>query len=330
MGRNTHLNAVIAVSLALSAAIAIPAAAQDWPTRPITMIVPFGAGSGVDVLGRVLAPRLSEILGQPVIVENVGGAGGMIGASRVAKATPDGYQFVLGNVGTHAQNQSLYQKPLYNAATDFAPVVLIADTPQVLITRADFPADDLQSFIAYTKANHDKMQFASPGVGSAAHLACLLLNGAIGVSVTHVSYRGGAPAMQDLIAGRIDYQCPLLALAISQIRGKSVKAIAVLTKNRSAILPTLPSAQEQGLPNFDISTWNAFFLRKDTPPAIVKKLHDATVAAINTPTVVEKLKQIGAEAVTPERSSSIYLQQFVDSEIKKWAAAIKAGGVTVE
>ena len=209
------------------------ASAQKWPTRPVTMVIPFAAGSGVDVLGRILAPPLSEILGQPVVVENVTGAGGMVGTAWVAKATPDGYQFVLGNVGTHAQNQALHKTPLYNAATDFAPVVLIAEQPIVLITRKDFPAHNLEGFIAYGKAHQAKLQFGSAGVGSAAHLACVMLNAAAGIEAAHVPYRGGAEAMQDLMAGRIDYQCPFMAIAISQIESKFVQAIASWSGMRS-------------------------------------------------------------------------------------------------
>ena len=261
------------------------ASAQKWPTRPVTMVIPFAAGSGVDVLGQILAPPLSEILGQPVVVENVAGAGGMVGTARVAKATPDGYQFVLGNVGTHAQNQALHKTPLYNAATDFAPVVLIAEQPIVLITRKDFPAHNLEGFIAYGKAHQAKLQFGSAGVGSAAHLACVMLNAAAGIEVAHVPYRGGAEAMQDLMAGRIDYQCPFMAIAISQIESKFVQAIALLSGMRSPILPDLATAQEQGLAGFDVSAWVGFFFPKGTPTAIVNNLHDATVAAMETPTI---------------------------------------------
>jgi tripartite-type tricarboxylate transporter receptor subunit TctC len=227
-------------------------AAQQWPARPLTMVIPFGAGSGIDVLGRVLAPAMAQKLGQPIVVENVGGAGGMTGAARVAKAAADGYTFVLGNVGTHAVNQSLYPHPLYDAAHDFAPVASVADTPQVLIARTDLPVDGLQGFIAYVNANQAKMQYGSPGAGSAAHLACALLNAAIGVDVTHVPYRGGGPAMQDLIAGRIDYQCPLIALALPQIESAKVKAIAALTVRRTTILPQLATAHEQGLAGFGL------------------------------------------------------------------------------
>jgi tripartite-type tricarboxylate transporter receptor subunit TctC len=330
MSRKTWLPNAIAAGLAFAVVGSATAAAQNWPNRPVTMVIPFGAGSGIDVLGRVLAPPLSEILGQQVIVENVGGAGGMTGTSRVARAGADGYQFVLGNVGTHAQNQSLYPRPLYNAADDFAPVGLVAETPQVLISRTDLPANNLQEFITYAKVNQAKLQYGSPGAGSAAHLGCVMLNAAIGVNVTHVPYRSGAPAMQDLIAGRIDYQCPLIALAISQIEGKTVKPLSVFTRNRSAILPALASAHEQGLIDFEVSTWNAFFLPKGTPLTIVHKLHDATVAAISSSAVQERLKQIGAEPALPERRSPQYLQDFVASEIKKWAVAIKATGVTAD
>jgi tripartite-type tricarboxylate transporter receptor subunit TctC len=178
-----------------------PATAQNWPTRPVTIVYPFGAGSAGDVLGRIFASRLSELLGQPVIFENVGGAGGLTGASRVAKAAPDGYQVLLGTTSTLAVNQTFYRNPLYNAVTDFAPVALIAESPIVLVARKDLPVNNLQEFIAHAKANQAKMQYGSAGVGSSVHLACAGLNAAIGVSITHIPYRGGGSAMQDLIAG---------------------------------------------------------------------------------------------------------------------------------
>jgi tripartite-type tricarboxylate transporter receptor subunit TctC len=328
--RQALLTDVMVIGLALGAVAPAPAAAQNWPTRPVTMVVPLGAGSGLDVLGRVFAPRLSELLGQQVIVENVAGAGGMIGASRVAKAAPDGYQFLLGTVGTHAQNQTLYKNPQYNAATDFAPVALIAEQPIVLIARKDFPADNLQEFIAYTRANQEKMKYGSAGSGSAAHLACALLNAAIGVNVTHVPYRGGGQAMQDLIAGLIDYQCPAGTIAVPQIESELVKAIAVLAKNRLPSLPKLASAHEQGLADFETGIWYAIFLPKSTPAAIVQKLHDAAVAAMNTAALQERMSDIGTTLVAPERRSPEYLAAFVASEIEKWAAPIKAAGISVQ
>jgi len=319
---------IIAAFAALVGAIT-PATAQDWPTRPVTMVYPFAAGSAADVLGRLFASRLSELLGQTVVFENVGGAGGMLGSNRVAKAAPDGYQFVLG--GTFiVLNQALYKNPLYNAATDFAPVTLVVEQPVVLIARKDFPANDLSEFIAYARTNQAKMQYGSGGVGSMPHLACELLNMAIGINTTHVPYRGGGSLMPDLIAGRIDYFCSLTALAIPQIESKTVKAITIFSKSRLPILPNLASAHEQGLSNFEINPWYAFFLPKGTPMPIVQKLREAIIATTATPAVQEKLKELGYVLVAPERRSTEYLGKFVESEVEKWAAVIKAANIKPE
>jgi tripartite-type tricarboxylate transporter receptor subunit TctC len=315
------------IALAASAA---PAVAQSWPTRPVTMVVPFAAGGSSDGIARILAEGLRGELGQPVLVENVGGAGGMTGAGRVAKAAPDGYQFVLGNVGTHALNQTLYKRPLYNAVTDFQPVLLVTDQSLLLTTRKDFPADDLRDFIVYARANQENMKYGSAGVGGQTHLACVLLNTEIGIKVTHVPYRGGGQALQDLMAGRIDYQCPSTPVALPLIAGNLVKALAVLSKNRSPSMPDLPSAHEQGLTGFDVPSWYAIFLPKGTPAEIVNKLRDATVAAMGKPLIGERLREIGCDQIPPERSSPDYLRQFVASEIEKWAAPIKASGLQID
>ncbi len=315
--------------VALSGA-SVPAAAQDWPQRPLTMVVPFAAGGGADVMGRILAQRLSELLRQQVIVEDVTGAGGMTGTNRVARAAPDGYQIALGSVGTHAYNQTLYKKPLYDAVADFAPVALIAETPQVLVVRKDLPAGDLREFISYARANQARMQYGSAGTGSPTHLACSLLNAVIGVDVTHIPYRGAAPTMQDLIAGRIDYQCPNTTVALPQIAAGTIKAIAILTRERSPILPDLASAREQGLSDFEASIWYALFLPKGTPGPIVARLHDAAVATMETPSVRARLADIGATVVAPARRSPEYLRKFVASEIAKWAVPIRAANITGE
>ena len=304
--------------------------AQTYPARPMTMIIPFAAGGPTDVLGRIMGQRMSEILGQQVVVENVGGAGGMTGSKRVADAAPDGYAFALGTVGTHAQSQTMYKKPLYHAATDFTPVALIAEVPIVLITRKDLPVNNLQQFISYAKANQTKMQYGSAGAGSATHLGCVLLNYLIGVDITHIPYRGTGPAMQDLQGGRIDYLCEIVSTAKPQIDGGTVKAIAIMTKERSPALPNVPTGLEQGTPNLEAYTWNALFLPKDAPAEVVKKLHDATVEAMKTPSVRERLEALGAVVVPEERATPEYLGQYVKSEIDKWAAPIKASGVTVE
>jgi tripartite-type tricarboxylate transporter receptor subunit TctC len=306
------------------------ASAQDWPTRPVTMVVTYAAGSSNDVLGRILVPFLSESLGQQVIIEDVGGAGGMNGAARVARAAPDGYQFVIGGTGTFGANQTLYKKPLYNAATDFTPVVLIDEQPLVLVVRKDFPASNLGEFIAYSKANQSKLQYGVAGVGSGSHLGCLLFNARAGIDAALIPYRGSLLALQDLIAGRIDYSCPLISAAVPQIESGGIRAIAVFGKDRSPIVPNLPTAHEQGLPSIEVYYWDAFFLPKATPPAIVQKLHDATVAAMNTPLVQERLKTLGATVVAPERRSQEYLRKFVASEIEKWARVIKAAGVKLD
>src|SRR5437588_3370652 len=241
------------------------ATAQNYPSKSLTMIIPFAAGGPTDVLGRVIAQRMSEILGQQVVVENVGGAGGMTGSKRVADAASDGYTFVLGTVGTHAQGQSLYKKPLYNAATAFTPVALIAEVPIVLITRKDLPVNNLQEFVAYANANQTKMQYGSAGAGSATHLGCVLLNYLSGVDITHVPYRGTGPAMQDLQGGRIDYLCEVISTAKPQIDGGTVKALAIMTNERSPALPDVPTGIAQGVEKLEALTWHAIFLPKSAP-----------------------------------------------------------------
>jgi tripartite-type tricarboxylate transporter receptor subunit TctC len=308
-------------------AFASIARAQDWPTRPVTMMVPFAAGGPVDVLGRILAQYLGEVIGKQVIVDNVSGAGGMVGSLRVSQAAPDGYMFVLGSIGTHALNQTLSKKPLYNPATDFAPVALIADVGHVLITRKDLPPNNLQEFITYAKANQGKMQYGSGGSGTSAHIGCVLLNQAIGIETTHIPYRGGGPALADLIAGRVDYVCNIASTVGAAIEAKQVKAIAALSRARSPILPDLPSAHEQGLTDFDAYTWNAVFMPKGTPPALVDKLNAAIVKVMDNPVFRERLNTLGLIVVAPERRTPAYLQTFVEREIEKWSVPIKASGV---
>ncbi|MBO0757540.1 MAG: tripartite tricarboxylate transporter substrate binding protein BugD [Bradyrhizobiaceae bacterium] len=318
--------AVFAVALTFSGGTQ----AADWPDHPLTMVIPFAAGGPTDVLGRVMAQRMSELLGQQVIVENVGGAGGMTGSARVAQSPPDGYTFVLGTVGTHAQGQTLYKKPLYNAVTDFAPVGLIARVPIVLIVRKDLPVNTFQEFVTYAKANQSKMQFGSAGAGSATHLGCVLLNYLVGIDVTHVPYRGTGPAMQDLQGGRIDYLCEIITTAKPQIDGGSVKGIAIFDKQRSPALPQLPTAAEQGTPDLVAYTWNAIFVPKDTPDTIVKRLNSAMIEAMHTPWVRERLGGLGAQIVADDEATPEYLAGYVKSEIAKWAGPIKASGVSVD
>src|SRR5262247_3632515 len=231
----------VLLAIAAFAAGASPAAAQAWPTRSVTMVVPFPPGGGTDVLGRIVSKRLAEVLGQPVVIENVGGAGGMLGSAKVVKSAPDGYTMVVGTTAD-AINQTLYKAPLYNFATDLVPAGLMGNQPTVLLARKDFPANTLQDFAAYVRANRASVQFGSAGVGSTGHLFCELLNAALGIkNVTHVPYRGGGPAMQDLIAGRYDYICTLSPTGKPLIDANSVKGIAILQPKRSPELPNLQS-----------------------------------------------------------------------------------------
>src|SRR5215470_341262 len=330
MRGRTFLREAIAIGVVLCALSPLRTMAQEWPTRPLSLVVPFAAGGAADGTARVLALGLSEVLGQNVIVENFAGAGSTIGANRVAKGSADGYQFLLGSTGTYAHSQSLYKRPPYDTLRDFAPVALISRQALVLSVRKDLPANDLQTFIAYAKANQAKMQFGSAGAGSGIHLACALFNAAIGVHVTHVPYRGGAPAVQDLIGGRIDYMCLTDLSARAQIEGGTIKAIAVLGRSRSPNLPSLASAQEQGLADFDVGIWYALAAPKAVPAAVVHKLHDATVAAMELPIVQTQTQKMGADLVPPDERSLEYFQKFLEDEIAKWGKTIKASGVALD
>jgi tripartite-type tricarboxylate transporter receptor subunit TctC len=319
---------IAAAALLLTLAPAGTAAAQDFPTHPLTLVVPFAAGGGVDVSARIQAQRMGELLGQTIVIENIGAAAGMAGGQRVAKAPPDGYTFEIGNVGTHAYNQTLYKKPLYNAETDFTPVGLATESPRILVVRKDLPVNNLQELIAYAKAHQKTMQFGSAGVGSATHLPCVLFNLAIGVDITHVPYRGEGPAMQDLIGGRIDYMCATIQTGAAQASQGDVKGIAILADKRVPIIPNVPTSGEQGLAGVESSAWNAFFLPKGAPDAIVRRLNKAMSDALDDPAMSKRLMELGLEIVAPERRTPEYLAKFVPEEIARWAKPIKAAGIS--
>jgi tripartite-type tricarboxylate transporter receptor subunit TctC len=306
------------------------ASAQQYPTRPITMIIPFAAGGPQDTIGRVVAQRMSEILGQQVVIENIGGAGGTTGSVRVKNAAPDGYTFVWASVGTHAQSQTLYKRPAYNAAEDFTAVAFVGETPIALTVRKDLPVNNLQEFVAYAKANEAKMSYGSAGAGSATHLGCVVLNMALKTNIVHVPYRGTGPAMQDLHGGRIDFLCEIINTAKPHIESGAIKALAIMTKERSPVLPDLPTGAEQGVKDLEAYTWSAVFLPKGAPADVVNKLNDAVVKALETPAVKERLESMGVTIASPERRSPEYMAQFVRSEIAKWAEPIKASGAQIE
>jgi tripartite-type tricarboxylate transporter receptor subunit TctC len=302
--------AVFACALALSAA----AHAQNWPTRPVTMVVPFAAGGPVDTMGRIMAARLSELLGQQVVVENIGGAGGMTGTARVAKAI----------------NQTIYKKPLYNAVTDFEHVAMFSDSARVLITRKDLPVSTLAEFVAYAKANQSRMQYGSAGGGSGMHVCAVLLDAAMGTRITHVPYRGAGPAMQDLIAGRIDYIAEQISTALPQVQAGTVKAIATLGLDRAPGLEHRATAQELGLSGLDCGSWGSFSFPKGTPGAVVQRLAEVTNEAVETPAVRERFKSLGVTIPARERRTPEFLTRFVPSEIERWAGPIKASGASAD
>lgn len=302
-------------------------AAQNWPTRFITMIVPFGAGSGTDVVARIFSHQLSESLGKQVVIENVAGGGGTLGVSRAAKAPADGYQFVIGAVDTFAQSQYLFKSPPYNSLTDFEPVALAVEQPLVLIVRNGLPVSNLREFAAYAKNNPGKLRFGSAGVGAAPYLACAMLTAAIGGKSIHVPYRSAPPALQDMISGDIDYYCPLAISGIRLIENKSVKALAVLTRERSPLFPDLPTALEQGVDVTDGYYWNGFFMPKGTPGPIVSALNGKLRTAMSNKAVQERVQSVSATVVGPERHSSDYLREYLKAEVPKWASIMKAAGV---
>ena len=326
MRRRPLLNALI-VAITIWPVVA---QAQNYPTRPVIMVVPFAAGGTFDVMGRIIAARMSEILGQQVVVENTTGAGGIIGVNRVINAPADGYTVLLGTVGTHAYNQWIYKKRRYDAINDFTPVTLFSEQPMVLEARKDLAANTIPEFVTLLKTSGGKMQFGSAGAGTTTHLACALLNSVIGVNVTHVPYRGSAPAANDLIGGQIDYLCGNLGAAAPLIAGKQVKALAVLSKNRTPLMPELASADEQGLTGVDVTTWTAIFLPKGAPRPIVDKLKDTTQAAMDTPAIKTRMLEIGVTGVAPDRRSPEYLANYVVEEVVRWEAPIKSGGLQVE
>jgi tripartite-type tricarboxylate transporter receptor subunit TctC len=310
--------------------LAWPAAAQEWPTRPITLVVPFAAGGPVDTIARILTVRMSETLKQQIVIENIGGAGGMTGSARVAKASPDGYTLLLSGSATVALNQTLYKRPLYNALTDFEHVMLLSDSARILIVRPDFPAKNLQEFVAHAKANHAKMQYGSAGAGSGGHVCTILFEVAMGTKITHVPYRGAGPAMQDLIGGRIDFMAEQISTALPQIQGGKLKALATFGLERAPGLEDLPTSDEQGLKGIDCGTWSSLSFPKGTPEAIVRRLAQATNEALESKPLRDRFRQLGVVIPAAERRTPEYFRKFVAAEIERWAKPIKASGVLID
>jgi tripartite-type tricarboxylate transporter receptor subunit TctC len=316
----------------LAALAASPATAQqtDWPNRPITLIVPFAAGGGVDASARLQAQALGEILGQTIVIENVGAAAGTIGSGRVAKAAPDGYTMLIGNSGTQVYSQSLYKRRPYDAAEDFEPVALITESPRILVAKKELPVKNLPELVAYMKANQAKMQYSSAGVGSGTHLPCAMMNFALGVNITNVPYRGEGPALQDVVGGIVDYMCTTIQSGAVQARQGTVKGIAVMSPTRAAIIPDLPTTGEQGVPGIEATVWNGFFFPKGTPKPIVDKMHAAIETMIARPDIRKKMEDLGLEILPPEKRTPAYLAKFIREDIERWGKVIKAAGISVD
>jgi len=306
-----------------------PATAQAYPSRPITIIVPFAAGGTTDVIARILGEHMSRTLGQQLIVENVVGAGGTTGSTRAMRANPDGYTIELGNMGTHAASVALYPSLAYNPQVDFAPIGT-AGLPVLLVAKKDFPPNDLKEFATYVRANAEKLNMAHAGVGSITHFTCLLLNSILGVKPTMVPFNGAAPAISALIGGQVDYMCNVAPDVVQQIQNGAFKAYAIGSLKRSAALPEVPTSAEAGLPQFQASAWNALFAPKGTPKPALDKLSDALDKAIDDGSTQKRLLALGSEIPDASRRGQQPLAALVKDEIARWTPIIKAAAVKTE
>jgi tripartite-type tricarboxylate transporter receptor subunit TctC len=303
------------------------AAAETYPSRTVTVIVPFPAGGPADITGRVVADQLSHRLGQQFIVENVNGAGGTIGATRAARATADGYTLILGHMGTHAAAPALYPKLAYDPAADFAPIGLIAELPEVLVTRKTLPPNNLTEFIAYAKANQGKLNMAHAGVGSVSYVGCIMLNTAIGIHPTLVPFTGSTPATQSLLAGQVDYFCDPIIGQMSQIRAGTLKGIAIAAAQRHPLLPDLPTAAEQGLPQFEIAPFFALFAPKGTPQPVIDALAAALDQGLDDPAVRKRFEALGGSIADKSRRGPAPLAELVKREVARLTPILKAAAM---
>lgn len=317
--------------LAVMAVVAFPVAASaDYPERAITIVVPFAAGGPTDIISRLLAVPMSQTLGQQVLIENVVGAGGTIGVTRVMRASPDGYQLLMGNLGTQAASVGLYPKLAYDPKTDFEPIMNTGGTPMVVAAKKDLPVKDFREFIAYVKANAAKLNYGTGGVGATSHLTCLFLDSLLDAKPQHVPFRGSGPALNALIGGQVDYVCDQTVGIVPSIQGNSVKGLVVAVPTRLASIPDVPTSAEQGLPAFQAVGWNALFAPKNTPKAIVDKVNAAARAALNDPTVKARLLDLSVELPSEEAKTPEALRIFVAREIDKWVPIIQKAGVTAQ
>jgi len=324
MKRRILLAAAAAMGVA---AMPLGAMAQAYPTKPITVIVPFAAGGPTDALARVLTARMGEALGQTMIVENVGGAGGTIGVNKAAKATPDGYTILFTHMGTLAVNIALYKTLPYDSQKDLEPVGLGGTNPMVLVTKKDLPAKDFKEFEAYVKANQKKAQYGMAGIGAASHLGGLMLNNMMKVDVLEIPYKGTGPALNDLVSGQFDYMVDQAVNVLPQIKAGTIKALGVSTLKRLPQLPDVPTVDESGLKGYEVTIWNGFFVAKNTPKNVVETLNKALVTALSDEKVRARLIEQAVDLPEPKDATPAALAAQLKASIDKWVPAIKAAGV---
>ncbi len=316
-------------ALLLAAAVALPVSgawAQAYPTKPVTMIVPFAAGGPTDVIARIVGEHMGKTLGQQVVIENVAGAGGTTGITRGKQAAADGYTIMMGHMGTHGAAPALYPNLRYDPTKDFEEIGLAAGTPIVIVARKNFPAANLAEFAAYLKANTAKVNQAHAGVGSVSFTTCVLLSSQLAIKPAAVAYRGTGPALNDLVGGQVDYMCDQIVNLVEQIKGGAIRAYAIATPERSPSLPDVPTTKEAGLPDYQVSAWNAVFAPKGTPKEIVAKLNAALGAALDDGATRKRLLDLGSVLPAGAERSPAALATLVASEVTRWTPVLKATG----
>jgi tripartite-type tricarboxylate transporter receptor subunit TctC len=314
----------VLAAVAVAAAVFLPAPSRAaYPDRPITMIVPFAAGGPTDVIARIVGEHMSRTLGQQIVVENVAGAGGTTGITRAAQSPPDGYTIAMGHMGTHGAAPAVYPDMKYDPTKDFEPVGLAAGTPILIVARKDFPAKDLKEFMEYVKKNSEKLNEAHAGTGSVSFTTCTLLNSLLGAKPTRVAYRGTGPALNDLVAGQVDYMCDQIVNLVPQIQAGTIKAYGVALPERSPALPDVPTTKEGGLPEYQVSAWNAIFAPKGTPKDVVTKLNGALLKALEDATTRKRMLDLGADLTNKEATTPEGLRKLVASEVVRWNKVLK-------
>ena len=311
------------LALAATAMMAGAAQAQSYPSRPVTMIVPFAAGGPTDIIARIVGEHMSKTLGQQIVVENVAGAGGTTGITRAAQSKNDGYTIMMGHMGTHGAAPALYANLKYDPTKDFEPIGMAAGTPILIVGKKNFPAKDLKEMMAYLKANPDKVNQAHAGIGAVSHMTCILFNSQLGIKPTAVPYSGTGPALNDLVSGQVDYMCDQIVNLVQQVKAGSIKAYAIATPVRSPALPDVPTTKEAGMPEYEVTAWNAIFAPKDTPKEIVTALTEALNKALDDEATKGRLLELGGVLPTKDERGGKWLGEFVTKEVARWTPVLK-------